>query len=296
MTGPESTNDFLSKLVATVPDVLYRINYRTGQYDYLSPVLEQMLGYSVNEALANPREFTIRVIHPEDNERISREVQSHLEKKTLDPLVVECRMLHADGRIIWIRDCMRFEWDENGLAAANGIMSDITERKQLEEELRALSLTDDLTGLYNRRGFITLAHQEIKIANRLDKGMMLFFMDFDNLKAINDSAGHHVGDQVLIDTAHVIKQTFRESDVIARYGGDEFVALTLEIFENSELVLIKRLGENLANFNAVNPAPYRLSLSLGFAHYDPQKPLPIEELLVKADRSMYDNKRNHNHG
>jgi diguanylate cyclase (GGDEF)-like protein/PAS domain S-box-containing protein len=296
MTGPESTNDFLSKLVATVPDVLYRINYRTGQYDYLSPVLEQMLGYSVNEALANPREFTIRVIHPEDNERISREVQSHLEKKTLDPLVVECRMLHADGRIIWIRDCMRFEWDENGLAAANGIMSDITERKQLEEELRALSLTDDLTGLYNRRGFITLAHQEIKIANRLSKGMMLFFMDFDNLKAINDSAGHHVGDQVLIDTAHVIKQTFRESDVIARYGGDEFVALTLEISENSELVLIKRLGENLANFNAVNPAPYRLSLSLGFAHYDPQKPLPIEELLVKADRSMYDNKRNHNHG
>ena len=296
MTGPESTNDFLSKLVATVPDVLYRINYRTGQYEYLSPVLEQMLGYPVNEALANPREFTIRVIHPEDTERINREVQSHLEKKTSDPLVVECRMLHTDGRIIWIRDCMRFEWNENGLAAANGIMSDITERKRLEEELRALSLTDDLTGLYNRRGFITLAHQEIKIANRLGKGMMLFFMDFDNLKAVNDSAGHHIGDQALIDTARVIKQTFRESDVIARYGGDEFVALTLEISENSELVLIKRLGENLANFNTANPAPYRLSISLGFAHYDPQKPLPIEELLVKADRCMYDNKRNHNHG
>jgi diguanylate cyclase (GGDEF)-like protein/PAS domain S-box-containing protein len=296
MTGPEIANDFLSKLVTTVPDVLYRINYRTGQYEYLSPVLEQMLGYTVNEALANPRDFTTRVIHPEDSERISREVQTHLEKKTSDPLVVECRMLHADGRIIWIRDCMRFEWDESGLAAANGIMSDITERKRLEEELRALSLTDELTGLYNRRGFITLAQQEIKIANRLNKGMMLFFMDFDNLKAINDSAGHHIGDQALVSTAHVIKQTFRESDVIARYGGDEFVALTLEISENSELVLIKRLGENLANYNAANPNPYRLSLSLGFAHYDPQKPLPIEELLDKADRSMYDNKRNHNHG
>jgi len=295
MTEPAAPNDLISKLVATVPDVLYRINYRTGQYEYLSPALEPMLGYAVGEALASPREFTIRLLHPDDGDRINREVQDHLEKKTSDPLVVECRMLHADGRIVWIRDCMRFEWDNKGLAAANGIMSDITERKRLEEELRSLSLTDDLTGLYNRRGFITLAQQEIKVAHRLGKGMMLFFLDFDNLKTINDALGHHVGDQALIDTAHVLKHTFRESDVVARYGGDEFVALTLEISENSELVLAQRLGENLANFNAASQAPYRLSVSLGFAHYNPEKPCPLDDLMVKADRSMYDNKRDHNH-
>jgi diguanylate cyclase (GGDEF)-like protein/PAS domain S-box-containing protein len=294
MTDPEPHNDFLSKLVATVPDVLYRINYRTGQYEYLSPVLEQMLGYPVTEALANPREFTIRVIHPEDSERINREVQEHLTKKTSDPLVVECRMLRSDGRIIWIRDCMRFEWDQDGLAAANGIMSDITENKRLDEELRALSLTDDLTGLYNRRGFVTLAQQEMKIANRLSQGMMLFFIDFDNLKAINDDFGHLMGDQALIHTAQILRETFRESDIIARYGGDEFVTLALEISEHSDLIVAKRLGENLANFNAAARTPYRLSVSIGIACYDPHKPCTLEELLVKADRFMYENKRNHN--
>jgi len=295
MNGPETAPDLLSKLVATVPDVLYRINYRNGQYEYLSPALESMLGYGVKEAMANPRDFTLRVIHPDDRERINREVQEHLAKKTADPLVVECRMLHVDGRIVWIRDCMRFEWHEGNLVAANGIMSDITERKRLEEELRSMTLTDELTGLSNRRGFFTLAQQQIKIANRLSKGMMLFFMDFDSLKSINDSAGHQSGDRALVDTAQVLKQTFRESDVIARYGGDEFVALTLEISEHSELILIKRLGENLANFNAGKATAHRLSLSLGFAHYDPMKPVPIEELLEHADRSMYENKRNHNH-
>lgn len=296
MNQPATPPDLLSKLVSTVPDVLYRINYHNGQYEYLSPALESMLGYSVNEALANPRDFTLRVIHPDDRERINREVQEHLAKKTTDPLIVECRMLHADGRIVWIRDCMRFEWDEGNLVAANGIMSDITERKRLEEELLSLTLTDELTGLSNRRGFFTLAAHQLKIANRLDKGIMLFFMDFDNLKSINDSAGHQVGDRALVDTALVLKRTFRESDVIARYGGDEFVALTLEISEHSELILIERLGENLANFNAQRAAPYRLSISLGFAHYDPKKPVPIETLLEKADQSMYENKRNHNHG
>jgi diguanylate cyclase (GGDEF)-like protein/PAS domain S-box-containing protein len=296
MNGPETAPDLLSKLVATVPDVLYRINYRNGQYEYLSPALELMLGYSVKEALTNPRDFTMRVIHPDDRERINREVQDHLTKKTAEPLVVECRMIHANGRIVWIRDCMRFEWHEGDLLAANGIMSDITERKRLEEELRSMTLTDELTGLSNRRGFFTLAQQQLKIANRLNKGMMLFFMDFDSLKSINDSAGHQAGDRALVDTALVLKQTFRESDVIARYGGDEFIALTLEISEHSELILIERLGENLANFNTGQAAAYRLSLSLGFAHYDPLKPVSIEELLEKADRSMYDNKRNHNHG
>jgi diguanylate cyclase (GGDEF)-like protein/PAS domain S-box-containing protein len=168
---------------------------------------------------------------------------------------------------------------------------DVTERKRMEEELKALSLNDGLTGLYNRRGFITLAEQQLKFAYRMKRGIVLLFADLDGLKLINDNFGHREGDRALIDTAYLLKNTFRGSDITARIGGDEFVVLALDTNEAYCEVLISRLKKNISIHNTKEDRPYKLMLSVGTAHYDPENPCTIEQLLEYADKLMYEEKQ-----
>ena len=159
-----------------------------------------------------------------------------------------------------------------------------------EEALLALSLTDELTGLYNRRRFFVLTEQCLKVAIRAKKRSLLLYIDMDDLKLINDHFGHNDGDQALIDLASILKNTFRESDIIARIGGDEFVVLLESTDENDEM-LITRLNENIRDYNAKASQHYKLSVSVGVAQFDPEYPLSIDELLSKADALMYAQKR-----
>ncbi|PIV24824.1 MAG: hypothetical protein COZ69_13505 [Deltaproteobacteria bacterium CG_4_8_14_3_um_filter_45_9] len=158
-----------------------------------------------------------------------------------------------------------------------------------EEALLALSLTDELTGLYNRRRFFVLTEQCLKVAIRAKKRPLLLFIDMDDLKWINDHYGHHEGDQALIDFASILKKTFRESDIIARIGGDEFVVLLESTDENGE-ILITRLYGNVKGYNAKRSQRI-LSISVGTAQFDPEYPISTDELLSKADASMYAQKR-----
>jgi diguanylate cyclase (GGDEF)-like protein len=159
-----------------------------------------------------------------------------------------------------------------------------------EEALLALSLIDEVTGLYNRRRFFILAEQYIKLSVRTKKSLLLLFIDMDNLKWINDHYGHNEGDQALIDLANILKRTFRESDIIARIGGDEFVVLSESTDENGKIVM-PRLGENIKDYNAKRSRPYTLSISVGTTQFDPNDPISIDELLSKADALMYAQKR-----
>ncbi len=110
--------------------------------------------------------------------------------------------------------------DRKGMALGIvGVSRDISDRKRMEEELRALSLIDELTGLYNRRGFLTLARHQQKISSRTGKEMLLIYADVDGLKKINDTFGHDAGDAALVETARILKESFRSSDVTARLGG-----------------------------------------------------------------------------
>jgi len=158
-----------------------------------------------------------------------------------------------------------------------------------EEALLALSLTDELTGLCNRRRFFVLTEQCLKVAVRNKKRPLLLFIDMDDLKWINDQYGHKEGDQALIGLANILKKTFRKSDIIARIGGDEFVVLLESTDENSE-TLLTRLHENVRDYNA-NRSQHILSISLGSAQFDPEYPISIDELLSKADGLMYAQKR-----
>jgi diguanylate cyclase (GGDEF)-like protein/PAS domain S-box-containing protein len=173
---------------------------------------------------------------------------------------------------------------------AIGILRDITIRKQMEEQLQTMSLTDELTGLYNRRGFFTLAGQQMKVAERTKKNMLLFFADLDKMKHINDTLGHQEGDKALIDIATVLKEAFRESDIIGRMGGDEFAILAIDTADETEEVLIKRLHAILDAYSKPD-GKYQLSLSVGIAHYDPETPSTLDELMAQADTLMYDEKR-----
>ena len=167
----------------------------------------------------------------------------------------------------------------------------IDQRKKSEEALETLSLKDDLTGLYNRRGFFLLAEQGLKAAQRMGKEMLLIFGDLDNLKGINDTFGHKEGDQALVDTSEILKETFRESDIIARIGGDEFVVLAMNSLEASAEKLINRFKQVLKDHHFKAERPHKISMSLGIACFDPLNPCSTDALLAQADKFMYENKQ-----
>jgi diguanylate cyclase (GGDEF)-like protein len=159
-------------------------------------------------------------------------------------------------------------------------------RHQAMEHLRQLTLLDDLTGLLNRRGFFTLGKQHYQIAQRSNRHLLLFYSDLDHLKNINDRFGHHEGDRALQEIASILKDTFRSSDLIARMGGDEFTVLAVDAPSDSAESILNRLGQNLQLANLRN-AVYKLSLSTGFARFDPHVYPDLENMLVEADRALY---------
>jgi diguanylate cyclase (GGDEF)-like protein len=158
-------------------------------------------------------------------------------------------------------------------------------------ELHALAQTDELTGLYNRRAFMTLGDHQLKIARRQMATATLAFADLDGLKAINDKCGHMWGDSALRDIANILRDTFRESDVIARIGGDEFAILWISHTPLSTEKLHSRLRAGIEAHAASEPRPYRLALSIGFSHYASGFDQTLEEMLFETDKRMYVDKR-----
>lgn len=176
--------------------------------------------------------------------------------------------------------------------AVTVISKDITKRKHMEDELRTVSLTDELTGLYNRRGFLVLAEQHLKMANRDKKGIFMLYADLDGLKEINDKFGHREGDMMLSETAKILRDSYRDSDIISRIGGDEFVVIPIGIVGNDTAIIIDRLQKKIDTYNSINHhRGYNLEISAGLAYYDPKNPCNVDELLEKADSMMYEQKK-----
>ena len=169
--------------------------------------------------------------------------------------------------------------------------ADITERRKMEEKLRESAMTDELTSLFNRRGFMTLSDKLIKISVRDKTDLLLVYVDFDNMKWINDTLGHSVGDQALVEAATLLQDTFRLADIVARLGGDEFVILCTDnsALGNEETIL-NRLSESIEQTNRMTSRQYPLSLSVGVGRYEHMSPCSIDELLRRADLAMYKNK------
>ena len=269
--------------------------YRTtpdGKIIEANPALAKMLGYASHEDLkdVNVKDLYVR----------SKDRTEHLKKLDVEgTFFAEFELRRKDGLIIWGRDYPRAVIDSGGkIKYYDGILVDITEQKKAQEErngalekLETLSLQDDLTGLYNRRGFFTIASEHFKKADREKVKMFLLFMDLDNLKNINDTLGHHKGDQALVGIARILESTFRRSDVKGRMGGDEFAVFPVGASREGMEKAISRLKENIAAFNLSKENPFHLSVSMGISHYDPEHPSSIDELIVRADKLMYEEKR-----
>ena len=165
------------------------------------------------------------------------------------------------------------------------------ERHRLLTALRSLSLIDDLTGLYNRRGFADLGEQYLKLARRSSRGITMVFLDLDRFKTINDSLGHHVGDRALMRVADILRATFRRSDIIGRLGGDEFAVLAIEATGESAELLVERLRERFREFNESRREAYQLSVSIGMVRHDGDMRVRLEDILSEADAAMYADKR-----
>ena len=160
----------------------------------------------------------------------------------------------------------------------------------LDREIRSLAVTDELTGLYNRRGFLASAMHQLKLAHRHSQDVILPFFDMDNLKGINDTFGHREGDLAIIRTADALEKTFRDSDILARLGGDEFAVLASEAAMSNREAIVARMDRSFEKANA-EESRYKLSFSIGMARFDPETASSLGELMARADQDMHLHKK-----
>jgi diguanylate cyclase (GGDEF)-like protein/PAS domain S-box-containing protein len=188
-------------------------------------------------------------------------------------------------------------FDDNGQVVRIAVFGiDITEHRKMEQDLETMAFTDQLTGLYNRRGFINLALRQLKFSKRSKQKILLFFADIDKMKWINDNLGHEAGDKALINTARILVNTFRESDIISRVGGDEFAILAIDAHDKTAEGLLTRLNKLINQSNSRKRRKYDLSISIGYAAFDPRHNDSLDELMSRADMHMYEDKKNKNIG
>ncbi|HTA76379.1 MAG TPA: diguanylate cyclase, partial [bacterium] len=192
-----------------------------------------------------------------------------------------------DGKMIPVEvSGIPIRGSEGQLTYALTTFTDISERVKHQAELKNLSILDDLTGLFNRRGFMTLGEQQLKVADRTQSHLLLLFIDLDGFKQVNDREGHQSGDEMLREFARIIREHFRKADIMGRLGGDEFAILT-EDGSPKDDAMIQRLREKVEAHNAVNPSRCRLDFSVGLAIYDPKAPCGLGQLISQADEQMY---------
>jgi diguanylate cyclase (GGDEF)-like protein/PAS domain S-box-containing protein len=249
-----------------------------GITQYVSPAYMEIWGRSPQHLYEEPRSI-LDTVHPEDRDRVMKS----LPMKNQGEVEEVYRIVRPDGSIRWIKDRSFPIYDDSGKThRIVGIAADITDLKLGEEKLKYLSLHDSLTGLYNRIYF----EEEI---SRIEKGRYdtvgILSCDVDGLKLVNDTLGHHQGDRLLIAAARVIRECFREGDLVARIGGDEFSILLPDTTESAVENACQRIQEAVAGYNGTNPQ-LPLSISVGFAiNHGVYRNL--KDLFKEADNHMY---------
>ena len=275
------------EILDNIDDGYYEVDL-TGRFTFFNDVLPRFLGYTREELL----ETNFKTTMDDNNAKKVFEAFNEVYATGVPARLVEFETVRKDKTTAYVESSIFSIRNVQGKTIGfRGVVRDITERKQFHEKLRAMAVTDDLTGLYNRRGFFTLAEQQLKIAERTKKKIMLAFVDLDDMKRINDVCGHDAGDRALMDTAEILGQAFRKSDIIARLGGDEFAIMAADVTDDMPDIFLTRLWKRLNTLNGQDGRSYNLSMSIGVVLYEPENPCSFDELISRADQMMYENKR-----
>jgi diguanylate cyclase (GGDEF)-like protein/PAS domain S-box-containing protein len=289
-------------LLEQIPAIVYTaVVGETGEWLYISPQVETVLGYTPEQWLAHRSPFS-SFLYPADRDRVLAE--EAFSGATGAPLRSEFRMVAKDGRVVWIRDEARLITDENGRPLFwQGLMYDITDQKHAEEQVAFLAYHDKLTALANRAMFEEMLELALARARRSGLAVAVIYLDLDNFKLVNDSLGHVAGDQLLQQMGMRLREITRETDLVARQGGDEFLLLLGDMergahaprpdTESSRLVteaVATRIHEALEAPFVVGGTEFYITASMGISLY----PFDGEDgrtLLKNADAAMYRSKR-----
>jgi diguanylate cyclase (GGDEF)-like protein/PAS domain S-box-containing protein len=270
------------RLVEKLPAITYIAEGGpAGRWLFVSPQIETMLGYSPEEWRADPTLWASR-IHPDDRDRVLSEEADQGMSGVVEP--TEYRVVARDGRVLWVRDeaVLSPLADAEGGQVFEGLMTDVSERKRLEEELRHHAEHDALTGLLNRRRFEEELWRHVNVARR---GAVLIF-DIDHFKLVNDSFGHSVGDETLRAAAACLRERLHSAEALARLGGDEFAAILPDAGADEAMSAVRDM---LAWFRDWRDGP-PVTASAGVALFDQGSGLSADEILVRADLALYDAK------
>jgi diguanylate cyclase (GGDEF)-like protein/PAS domain S-box-containing protein len=278
-------------LAENVPDIVQRFD-KELRHLYINPAVERFIGIP-HEAFIGR---TYRGMGLPENIVSLWDNALRRVFDTGQESIIEIDMQTHHGRVFLEARLVPEFAKDGSIDSVLAISRDITDRKNLEEKLHEVSITDELTGLLNRRGFLIFAQKQIELAKRHSSKLSILFVDLNKMKRINDEFGHKEGDLALVDTSHILRKTFRESDIIARIGGDEFTVLMPDPpdFPFKETV-IRHVEDNLRTHNELAGKPYMLSASMGMVYYDQDHPVSLEELLSRADALMYEHKLRHYH-
>jgi len=274
-----------SSLFLNIPIGLY-ITTREGRIVDANPALVAMLGYPSKESLIGTRAVDL-YFDPGDREASLFEDGQVVES-------YETRLHRFNGDLIWVRDtCRAIRGEDGEIESYEGSLQDITAEKRAQEELVYMAQHDPLTGLYNRHTLRSILDSEVCRARRYGHPIGVLMIDVNHFKETNDRFGHAMGDEVLKVVADVLVRTVRESDIVVRYGGDEFLVLLVETDGETQIVRDRIRTEMRERIDSDTMLDLPASLAIGIAHWMPETGQSIESVLTEADRAMYVDKRHH---
>ncbi len=258
-----------------------------GHFQYVNSAWLKKLGYKRSEI---DRLTLLDVLHPDSHDHCMQVFQSVLAGKAVDH--VEAEFVSKRGERIAVEGNVSCRFKDEKPIATRGIFRDITERRKYEELLTRMARRDPLTGVLNRYALEELLEREANRSERYHHSIGFLLIDVNRFKEINDRFGHVMGDKVLQAVATVIQDNVRDSDIVVRYGGDEFLVILPET--NGETDLVKdRILVEVAQRNKTNPLlEFPVTLAIGSVHWSPGSGRAFEEVLAEADRLMYEDKRN----
>ncbi len=277
----------LNFLLTSTATVIYasKISEKSENFatTYISDNIQRISGYDAEDFTGDP-EFRISRIHPEDLGRVKSELKRTLKTGSNH---FEYRFRHKDGHYFWVDDKVKLEKNLDGQIELFGLMEDITERKQHVEKITQKAYIDQLTGLPNRSLYYDRLKQAIAQSRRNKSNMAVMFMDLDYFKPINDELGHEWGDQALIIVARRLRKCIRETDTVARIGGDEFSIILGDVASEDAVGLVAdKVITSIREPMMLNDNPYVLGISIGIcmkAHDDGD----METIMRLADDAMY---------